>query len=60
MYAIRSYYAIAQLQEDKNLKAVLTSLSDIEKGHANAILKKINAIDPNFKMIPPSGSYNFV
>lgn len=49
------YYSIAQLQADENLKAVLNSLSDIEKGHANAILKKINVIDPNFKMIPPSG-----
>jgi VIT1/CCC1 family predicted Fe2+/Mn2+ transporter len=44
------YDSIAEIQADENLNRVLRSLSDIEKGHAQHMLDRVRAIEPNYKM----------
>ena len=47
------YTSIASIQSDQNLIRVLISLAEIEKGHANHMLKKVNEIDVNYEMLQP-------
>ena len=47
------YLSIATIQSDENLSRVLNSLAEIEKGHANHMLKKVNEIDVNYEMLQP-------
>jgi rubrerythrin len=39
------YDSTAEIQTDENLNRVLRSLSDIEKGHAQHMLKKIKKME---------------
>ena len=48
------YDSIAKIQTDESMKRVLTSLSEIEKRHAEGILKKIRTTDPEMQMPGPS------
>ena len=48
------YNNIAAIQSDENLVRVLSSLAEIEKGHAVHMLKKVKESDPNFEMPIPS------
>ncbi len=53
------YSSIASIQSDENLSRVLNSLADIEKGHANHMLRKVNEFDPNYEMPKPSSRAKF-
>ena len=53
------YSSIASIQSDENLSRVLNGLADIEKGHANHMLSKVNELDPNFDMPQPSSRAKF-
>ena len=53
------YSSIASIQSDENLSRVLNGLADIEKGHANHMLRKVNEFDPNYEMPPPSSRAKF-
>jgi VIT1/CCC1 family predicted Fe2+/Mn2+ transporter len=44
------YESIAAIQSDENLSRVLQSLAEIEKGHAQHMLDKVQAIEPNYGM----------
>lgn len=48
------YDNIANIQTDENLKKVLLSLGQIEKNHANAMLSKLQEIEPQTLMPLPS------
>jgi VIT1/CCC1 family predicted Fe2+/Mn2+ transporter len=48
------YDSVANLQTDENLKKVLSSLSRIEKNHADAILNKLMKEDPAASLPQPS------
>lgn len=48
------YDSIAAIQTDTNLKRVLESLADIEKGHAQNMLLKVLELQPEAKMPGPS------
>jgi VIT1/CCC1 family predicted Fe2+/Mn2+ transporter len=49
------YDSIAKIQTDESMKRVLTSLGDIERRHAEALLAKIRTTDPEMRMPQPSG-----
>lgn len=53
------YDSIADIQSDENLKRVLQSLAQIEKGHANHMLHKVREFDPNCVMPLPSSKAKF-
>lgn len=53
------YSSIAAIQSDENLSRVLNSLAEIEKGHANHMLRKVNEFDPNYEMPQPSSRAKF-
>lgn len=53
------YDSIAAIQEDVNLKRVLLSLAEIEKGHAKHFLEKIVGLDGNYTMPLPSSKAKF-
>ena len=53
------YESIAAIQSDENLSRVLQSLAEIEKGHANHMLDKVQAIEPNYGMPLPSSRAKF-
>lgn len=53
------YDSIADIQSDENLKRVLQSLAQIEKGHANHMLYKVREFDPNCVMPLPSSKAKF-
>lgn len=53
------YESLANIQEDVSTVEVLRSLAGIEKGHAEHILGKIRATQPDFQMPPPSRRARF-
>jgi VIT1/CCC1 family predicted Fe2+/Mn2+ transporter len=53
------YDSIAEIQTDENLNRVLRSLSDIEKGHAQHMLKKVKKMEQQYKMPAPSSRAKF-
>lgn len=53
------YDSIADIQEDDNLKRVLQSLAEIEKGHARHMLHKVMELEPNYTMPLPSSRAKF-
>ena len=53
------YSSIALIQSDENLSRVLNSLADIEKGHANHMMRKVNELEPNYEMPKPSSRAKF-
>lgn len=53
------YNSIAAIQSDENLSRVLTSLADIEQGHAKHMLDKVHTIDANYVMPQPSSRAKF-
>ncbi len=53
------YLSIATIQSDENLSRVLNSLAEIEKGHANHMLKKVKELDSSYEMPPPSSRAKF-
>lgn len=53
------YVSIASIQSDDNLKRVLQSLSEIEKGHAEHMLDKVKSFDANYQMPLPSSRAKF-
>lgn len=53
------YDSIANIQEDDNLKRVLQSLVEIEKGHARHMLHKVMELEPNYTMPLPSSRAKF-
>lgn len=53
------YSSIASIQSDENLSRVLNSLAEIENGHANHMLKKVNELDSSYEMPPPSSRAKF-
>lgn len=53
------YDSIAEIQEDDNLKRVLNSLAEIEKGHARHLHHKVMDLDPNYALPLPSSRAKF-
>lgn len=53
------YESIAAIQSDDNLTRVLQSLAEIENGHANHMLAKVKALEPNYAMPTPSSRAKF-
>lgn len=53
------YNSIADIQEDDNLKRVLNSLAEIEKGHARHMHHKVTELEPNYPMPLPSSRAKF-
>lgn len=48
------YHKLYENNKDELASKIFLKMSQIEKRHADKVLNKIRAIDPNFQMIPPS------